>query len=325
MTERAGVVKRRGAPRPMIDLAAVEAAAGRVYAAMPPTPQYAWPLVARRAGREVWVKHENHTPIGAFKVRGGLNLLAQLASRAAAPAGRHQRDPRQPRPEPRVRRPPARPALRDRRPVRQLGREERGDAGARRRADRARPRFRRGARTTRPGAHATRGSIRRTVRARAGRRASRTYALELFRAVADVDTVYVPIGCGSGICGLIGTRDALGLATKIVGVVSSARQRLRAVVRRAARRSRRRVPTRSPTAWRCAFRCRRRSRSSAPAQSASSRSPTPRSRPRCARCFSDTHQVAEGRRRGAARRAAQGGRPRGPAGRRRADRRQRRP
>ncbi len=49
-----------------------------------------------------------------------------------------------------------------------------------------------------------------------------TYALELFRAVPDLDTVYVPIGCGSGICGLIGARDALGLATRIVGVVSTA-------------------------------------------------------------------------------------------------------
>ena len=43
-----------------------------VYAAMPPTPQYAWPLLAAEAGCEVWVKHENHTPIGAFKVRGGI-------------------------------------------------------------------------------------------------------------------------------------------------------------------------------------------------------------------------------------------------------------
>ena len=41
---------------------------------MSPTPQYAWPLLAQRAGCEVWVKHENHTPTGAFKVRGGLNL-----------------------------------------------------------------------------------------------------------------------------------------------------------------------------------------------------------------------------------------------------------
>jgi threonine dehydratase len=47
-----------------------------------------------------------------------------------------------------------------------------------------------------------------------------TYALELFRGAPALDTVYVPIGCGSGICGLISARDALGLATRIVGVVS---------------------------------------------------------------------------------------------------------
>ena len=49
-----------------------------------------------------------------------------------------------------------------------------------------------------------------------------TYALELFRAVADLDTVFVPIGLGSGICGTIAARDALGLRTKVVGVVSDA-------------------------------------------------------------------------------------------------------
>ena len=45
---------------------------------MPPTPQYAWPLLKARTGVEVWVKHENHTPIGAFKVRGGLVYLDRL-------------------------------------------------------------------------------------------------------------------------------------------------------------------------------------------------------------------------------------------------------
>ena len=50
----------------------LEDAARMVYAHMPPTPQVAWPLLAARCGSEVWVKHENHTPIGAFKIRGGL-------------------------------------------------------------------------------------------------------------------------------------------------------------------------------------------------------------------------------------------------------------
>ena len=71
----------------MIDLDELQAAAHNVYQAMLPTPQYAWPLLARRARRDVWVKHENHTPTGAFKVRGGLNLLAQIASNRERPAG----------------------------------------------------------------------------------------------------------------------------------------------------------------------------------------------------------------------------------------------
>lgn len=52
-----------------------------VYAAMPATPQYAWPLLAEALGAEVWVKHENHTPLGAFKVRGGLVYLQALRER----------------------------------------------------------------------------------------------------------------------------------------------------------------------------------------------------------------------------------------------------
>ena len=56
----------------------LEAAAALVRAAMPPTPQYCWPLLSRRIGAELWVKHENHTPIGAFKLRGGLVYLDEL-------------------------------------------------------------------------------------------------------------------------------------------------------------------------------------------------------------------------------------------------------
>jgi threonine dehydratase len=52
-----------------------------VYAAMPATPQYAWPLLAEALGAEVWVKHENHTPLGAFKVRGGLVYMKALRER----------------------------------------------------------------------------------------------------------------------------------------------------------------------------------------------------------------------------------------------------
>ncbi|MCH9000106.1 MAG: pyridoxal-phosphate dependent enzyme, partial [Proteobacteria bacterium] len=48
---------------------------------MRPTPEYCWPLICERAGTEVWVKHENHTPIGAFKLRGGLVYLDELLKR----------------------------------------------------------------------------------------------------------------------------------------------------------------------------------------------------------------------------------------------------
>ena len=62
----------------MFDLDGLRQAEAVVYGAMPPTPQYRWPGLSRRAGCEVWVKHENHTPTGAFKVRGGLVLFDEL-------------------------------------------------------------------------------------------------------------------------------------------------------------------------------------------------------------------------------------------------------
>jgi threonine dehydratase len=65
----------------------VHAARQTVYAAMPPTPQYAWPMLRQRLGMEVWVKHENHTPAGAFKVRGGLTYFAALAGAGRGGAG----------------------------------------------------------------------------------------------------------------------------------------------------------------------------------------------------------------------------------------------
>ena len=205
----------------MLSLTDIEAAARNVYAAMSPTPQYAWPLLAQRAGCEVWVKHENHTPTGAFKVRGGLNLLAQLTAREPQLSRRDQRHARQSRPEPRVRGAAPRRALHDRRAAGQLARQERRDARIRRRARRARPRLRRGARargprSRRPKDCASSGPFERELVAGVA-----TYALEFFRAAPDLDTVFVPIGCGSGICGLIAARDALGLATRIVGVVST--------------------------------------------------------------------------------------------------------
>src|SRR6266849_5623969 len=68
----------------MPTLAQLDAAAALVHEVMPPTPEIAWPLLATRVGAEVWVKHENHTPIGAFKLRGGLVYMADL--RTSEPA-----------------------------------------------------------------------------------------------------------------------------------------------------------------------------------------------------------------------------------------------
>lgn len=65
----------------------IEAARRTVYAAMAPTPQYAWPLLCERLGMKVWVKHENHTPAGAFKVRGGLTYFSALAASGEAAKG----------------------------------------------------------------------------------------------------------------------------------------------------------------------------------------------------------------------------------------------
>ncbi len=205
----------------MIPLAALDAAAQNVYAAMAPTPQYAWPLLARRAGREVWVKHENHTPTGAFKVRGGLNLLARLAEHPpaalagiiSATRGNHGQSL----------------AFAARlHGVRCVIVVPQGNSNDKNEAMRAfgaelhehgrdfdEARIHASALAQQQGLHFV-GPFAQELVAGVG-----TYALELFRAVDDLDTVYVPIGCGSGICGLISARDALGLTTQIVGVVAA--------------------------------------------------------------------------------------------------------
>jgi threonine dehydratase len=201
--------------------AALEDAARWVYEAMPPTPQYAWPLLARRTGCEVWVKHENHTPTGAFKVRGGLVYFRELRAErpdvrgvVAATRGNHGQS---------VAWAAARHGLsatvvvprgnsREKNAaMRAFGAEliEHGD-DFQDALERARQL------ATERGLHFV-GSF-----ADALVRGVASYALELFAAVADLHTVYVPIGLGSGICGVIRARDALGLATRVVGVVSEA-------------------------------------------------------------------------------------------------------
>jgi threonine dehydratase len=203
-----------------VSLDEIDAAARRVYAVMPATPQFAWPLLAARAGREVWVKHENHTPTGAFKVRGGLNLVGRLAELASPPRGvisatrgNHGQSLAFAARRAGMRctivvphgNSPAKNAA-----MRALGAElvEHGRDFDEARLHAATLASERGDRIV--------GPFERDLVAGVA-----TYARELFAAVATLDRVYVPIGCGSGICGLIAVRDALGLRTAIVGVVST--------------------------------------------------------------------------------------------------------
>ena len=81
------VEMKRFAPADQPSLDELEAAATLVYRFMPPTPQYRWPLLDARVGTAVWVKHENHTPTGAFKVRGGLVYLDEIGRTTAKPKG----------------------------------------------------------------------------------------------------------------------------------------------------------------------------------------------------------------------------------------------
>ena len=204
----------------MLSLQDVEDAAAIVYAAMPPTPQYAWPLLAGRTGCEVWVKHENHTPTGAFKVRGGLVYMDRLkrdrrevAGVISATRGNHGQS---------IALAAARAGIAATIVVPE------GNSVEKNAAMRA---F--GAELVEAGHDFD--AARETAMRLAGERGLSmvpsfhrdlvcgvaTYAHELFRAAPLLDTVYVPIGLGSGICGTIAVRDALGLSTKVVGVVST--------------------------------------------------------------------------------------------------------
>ena len=199
------------------DLAAIEAAAGIVHATMPPTPAHCWPLLAARTGAEVWVKHENHTPIGAFKIRGGLVYMDRLRREDPAAEG-------------------AIAATRGNfgqsiavaarmnglHPVVVVPRGNSREKNAAMEAQGAELvvhggdfqeslEYAQGLADAR-GLHMVASFAEPLVHGTA------TYALELFRAVPDLDAVYVPIGLGSGICGVIAARDALGLKTGIVGV-----------------------------------------------------------------------------------------------------------
>ncbi|MGE0238242.1 MAG: threonine dehydratase [Parvibaculaceae bacterium] len=209
-----------------------------VYAAMPPTPQYAWPLLAEATQCECWVKHENHTPTGAFKVRGGLVHMRLRKERGettgviTATRGNHgQSIPFAARREGIAATVvvPLGNSLEKNAAMRALGCrliETGGDF------DEARETAMKLAREG--GLDMVASFHPELVMGVA------TYAHELFQAAGQLDAVYVPIGLGSGICGVIAMRDLLGLETKVIGVVAE-----RANAYRLSYEAKRAVPTNS--------------------------------------------------------------------------------
>lgn len=198
----------------------LEAAARLVHGQMAPTAQYEWPQLSARTGAECWVKHENHGPIGAFKARGAITFIDWLrrthpASPGIITATRGNHGQAQARAATRaglraVVYVPKGNSVEKNAAMRAFGAElrEHGDD-----FDSAKDAAMRAAAAE--GLFPVPPFHRELVRGVA------TYALEFFRAAPPLDTVYVPIGCGSGICGVIAARDALGLATEVVGVVST--------------------------------------------------------------------------------------------------------
>lgn len=203
----------------LFSLEELRSAAQRIYQEMPPTPQYAWPLLADRFGAEIWLKHENHTPTGAFKIRGGITYIdwlvrenpevsgivtatrgnhGQAQARAARAAGLQA-----------VIVVPVGNSVEKNTAMRGFGAElieygqDYNDA-AEYAGQLARER----------NLAIVSAYHREIVRGVA------SYGLELFDEAGALDAVYVPIGNGSGVCGTIAARDALGLKTRVVGVVS---------------------------------------------------------------------------------------------------------
>ena len=203
----------------LFTLDALEAATAIVRTYVPPTPAYMWPLLRQRSGVNVLVKHENHTPTGSFKARGGLVYLDALRRAGQLPVGlvtatrgNHGQSV-------------AVAAMRHGIPAVIVVPE--GNSVEKNAAMRAQ-----GAELVIAGKDFDESrSVAAAIREERGyhlvpafHRALvtgvATYAHELFTAATGLDAVYVPIGMGSGICGLITMRDLLGLKTQIIGVVA---------------------------------------------------------------------------------------------------------
>jgi threonine dehydratase len=205
--------------RPLATLAEIEAIANEIKAVVPPTPQFSWPLLNARSGGELWVKHENHTAIGSFKIRGALNYLNRLAAN-------------QP-------------------PVRGVIAATRGNFGqavafaASRHGfsativvphgnsvEKNRAMVALGAELVEHGED-FQSALEHSEKLAAERRLHRVPSfhrdlvlgiaasmLDFLRNTPPLDRIYVPVGMGSGICALMAARDALGLPTAIIGVAS---------------------------------------------------------------------------------------------------------
>lgn len=201
-------------------LSQLESASELVHRFVPATPQYSWPLLNAHAGCEVWLKHENHTPVGSFKVRGGIVFMdwlrrthPQAKGVISATRGNHGQSQAfaarhfgfhavvvVPRGN----------SCEKNEAMRALGAElvEHGDdfhAADHHADDLCRER----------------GLVRMPSFGPLLVQGVGTYGLELLRQAPPLDAVFVPIGWGSGACGLAAARNALNLATRIVGVVSS--------------------------------------------------------------------------------------------------------
>jgi threonine dehydratase len=198
----------------------LDAAAQIVYQAMPPTPQYSWPLLNQALGTDAWIKHENHTPTGAFKVRGGLVYIHQLARRApqisgvvSATRGNHGQSVGFA-----VRRHGLKATI-----VVPHGNSKEKNAAMRALGVNL---IEHGSEFQESREHAIRLADEQRLHMIPSFHPDlvngvASYWMELFSAHADLDMIFVPIGQGSGICAAVAARNALGLSTQIIGVVSA--------------------------------------------------------------------------------------------------------
>lgn len=201
-------------------IADLDAAAAIVYQAMPPTPQYSWPLLNDALGAQAWIKHENHTPLGAFKARGGLVYMDALMRREphlrgvlAATRGNHGQSVA---------------FAAQRHGIKATIVVPCGNSVEKNAATRGL-----GAHLIEHGAdfHECREFAYKLAATEELHMVPSWHPdlvagvasgwLELFRAQPGLDLVIVPVGQGTGICAAIAARQALGHKTKIIGVVSS--------------------------------------------------------------------------------------------------------